>query len=1230
MKRPGLSIIGFDNGGDNQYGLGLEQVLNEAFTTGTNKTKELILRILDISTSNSVDLFPNNDDIILRNSRILQYKAFEALASYVLEENGIDSVTSNDTYDIPIRSHATVMAELKEVFEHHNAVSNHTPNPFPLVENRSDYVKNVKSYGNIARFLDLYLALENAYKEWDYSEWNNEYSTILPTWDEKRRLFAQYITECSSLYGDLVKSVAPGTTEDEVEPGNRPLKGYLTLGYGDLATGSDLGDFSEAKIKGSSPTPQNRTKYWMYQTENGSRFWAEGPYYFDYTLPDAFQFWHAVRANNLLGSTTDPFENSWFLNPLEWLADISTPDGLTPPIDDGNKFQHRIPHLLRWHDDYGDSNIGKKFNTVYKNIKEFRPNAEYSNNLYLLDLAVPKRPASSDKTLPSITQTYEHQFILRRTDNNGDRHYILFNKENGDATYRGEGHEQPDQLQVLYYVNEHSLLADAGFNAAPKFENDSFNRYWLHNVMYFDNQEVQYTTIDETTYLRKENRGGLPSPYTSAIYTYPRKVSAHDNLTYSAAETFGNNDITFLRGRINLSVNNRSGAYDRSLYFVEGNGNPYLIDMNVISNVSHPNNVRMKYHSGFDNYTNPNSNNSGWGCWNQNLPNEYCVSIVSNDNHTLTKGTENILEYENKTGGNKIPYSVDYLKAHPNNGDHTFSTISFIRYGEKIQNDIEVINSANNVQIAYINSGNMIDVVAYNPTTNPIIFTIENNGTPLIDLEILSERGGFVRLKKDNFSWSIDSGYNHNNSFLESKNYYVFDSSSNGPFPNFAPGSEIYIEDNVILTFSGMVNLDGDSEIILGQNSKIEITNNGALNIDGTVNGSSGSSIVSSGDLTIDSGTTLNDVEVVIENGGELVAYGIILDGEGLVFNSGSDGQITSSTIKNANRGIELNGSTTPLIEGNTIEDNSTGIWVNSGVGSGAEILDNNILYNNSHGIASYYSSPTIEDNFIYSNFSYAFLGVGSTASFNGNQFNGADYGLYLFNGSAVQNATGNYMIDIHHSAIHVESPVTVVAQYNDIIPVSGTDYLVRAKYDATVIASYNFWVNSTSNFFYATDGAQITYTPQSPSPHTPYYTPPKMAQKAAGQSNDTPKAQSCEESYQQVSEWLSGHPGERTQRALLTAKAGCWRASGKPGFVEYLNKEVRPGLSKNSRLYATTLEMENLFLMDQGKYEEAIANYETLRKNFANDPLLHQHALFGLGYIHSLVKKDTRSGGII
>lgn len=93
--RPGLSLNGFDNTGSTSHGLGLKQVLNAALS-GDVYIKSKLNRIFNEADDNFTVSNPNNDQIEIY-SRILQYTAFEALASYVLEENGIDSTTSTVT-----------------------------------------------------------------------------------------------------------------------------------------------------------------------------------------------------------------------------------------------------------------------------------------------------------------------------------------------------------------------------------------------------------------------------------------------------------------------------------------------------------------------------------------------------------------------------------------------------------------------------------------------------------------------------------------------------------------------------------------------------------------------------------------------------------------------------------------------------------------------------------------------------------------------------------------------------------------------------------------------------------------------------------------------------------------------------------------------------------------------------------------------------------------------------
>jgi len=168
--RPGLSLNGFDNTGATSKGLGLKQVLNAALS-GDTYIKNKLNAIFSLSIE-SLQQSNLNDNDKEDNSIILQYTAFEALASYVLEENGIHQGASNSN-GLNIRSHSTVMAELQSKFLF---VSSYSMTPVQggtsylvrddrLVSHKGDYVKNVKSFQNIARAVDLYLALENAYNE---------------------------------------------------------------------------------------------------------------------------------------------------------------------------------------------------------------------------------------------------------------------------------------------------------------------------------------------------------------------------------------------------------------------------------------------------------------------------------------------------------------------------------------------------------------------------------------------------------------------------------------------------------------------------------------------------------------------------------------------------------------------------------------------------------------------------------------------------------------------------------------------------------------------------------------------------------------------------------------------------------------------------------------------------------------------------------------------------------
>lgn len=455
--------------------------------------------------------------------------------------------------------------------------------------------------GNYARALDLYLALENAFDYYGENLSDNRLLTktqkyqVLLDLDQASQALDNYLYSLVDFGG--IGNPA-GVRFYEAEPGNRPMKMFLTMGYAALTMqnyASSNAFFTENREKdylqkafrsAGLQEESNSIKYWSYQTHNGKRFWAEGAYYFEFTMNDVIPFWHAIRINNMLNwngnNISDPFSHSWFLNPLDWLADLSTPNGYLPPLDDGNKSKIDYANLLRWNSTYATSaqgtNVGKKFAWIGDKIKSSGESLD--SHTLLVQLSMPHVSVGSGsppKELVKNPISYvpgdgaEQQLILRRPDANGNTNYILLNGESGTAISRGEGHEQADQLQLLYYKNGKSYLMDSGYDRAGSTTNSTWNQYDLHNVIGVMNAQGNH---------------GLPSPNFEPLRG--RKVAHHNSVTNLYQERVGNLDI--LNGR--LVINNYSflgeeynSFIKRKVIFIGNdavNGvDSYIIDTNL-------------------------------------------------------------------------------------------------------------------------------------------------------------------------------------------------------------------------------------------------------------------------------------------------------------------------------------------------------------------------------------------------------------------------------------------------------------------------------------------------------------------------------------------------------------------------------------------------------------------------------------------------------------------------
>ena len=600
--RPALTLAGFDNGGNNSSGLGLKQIIEKSLDSGSLENK--IISQIALLAGNK--LWEKDEPqaaakrhVADRNSCLFQSRSFIALLTLVLEENLVQLP------GIKLPSHSTALEELWECF-HAN------PKLYPMyaneVESGKDRVKWARSLMSMARGIDYYLALENA-----YSHYKRDDSQLLSQ-TEKKKLFDRY----GKAIKEILKVVDSTLGIGSYISGNWSLKMWVAAAYSCLgaqnrgrAEASKFNEWFGRGLRRAGPGARDdKRRYWTYMTtkrigdalEDGQRTWAEGPYYLHFALQAVVPFWHAIRLHGYLDAPyykvnfSDPFHSKWFVNPLEWLADVVTPEGGTPPFDDGNRKEMNFSHIMSWHPDYGDEAVGKKMNAIYQNVSKAR-NGIPTNwsgidwNLLLVQLAIPKATDTiepvSELGNRSMHHLEEDQIILRRTIQN-EVHYICLHGEgNLDSIRRGEGHEQPDQLQLLYYIGEDSLLMDAGYDKGYVNKNSSWNRYRDHNVMGYE-----------------RGNSGISSPNLF------KKVS-HTTVDYLYMDEATNEYLAIIKGHVGLRRRNTSrnakksrkeaadGKYARTVLFIADQHAPYLIDINSVFNTAQRGStprLQMRYH----------------------------------------------------------------------------------------------------------------------------------------------------------------------------------------------------------------------------------------------------------------------------------------------------------------------------------------------------------------------------------------------------------------------------------------------------------------------------------------------------------------------------------------------------------------------------------------------------------------------------------------------------------
>ena len=409
IKHPSLSLNGFDCGNNCDIGYGLKQVLEKVY--GANQeteVKTVFKEIVKLAKEDFQDItsFGNIRD----NTARLQARGFVALAAYVLENNDYDPTDPTIFNDPGLPSAAQAVDSFRTAL---------VERKWKLkVSQEDDGIKWTTPVTSVARAIDFYFALENAYKHYNIAEYDSTTSTSILSTLEKFALMNHYSDLIQDLEG-LADTGVPrwisefGSSRYNVESGNAPLKMQVAIGYAALIwqrhntnnpdnINGKMNDYVSRSFKAAGYTSSfDRHHYWEYQSGGHEYFWAEGAYYFHLTLSQIIPFWHTARINGLLSDTSlhpyhffDPFTRTWFLNPLHWLADISTPDGKTPPLDDGHKINMYNASLLRWTEDYGDDDIGRKFAWISKTASR--------SWLYPVEIAIPRRAKPPSSPLAEV------------------------------------------------------------------------------------------------------------------------------------------------------------------------------------------------------------------------------------------------------------------------------------------------------------------------------------------------------------------------------------------------------------------------------------------------------------------------------------------------------------------------------------------------------------------------------------------------------------------------------------------------------------------------------------------------------------------------------------------------------------------------------------------------------------------------------------------------------------
>ena len=378
-----------------------------------------------------------------------------------------------------------------------------------------------------------------------------------------------------------------------------------------------------------------------------------------------------------------------------------------------------------------------------------------------------------------------------------------------------------------------------------------------------------------------------------------------------------------------------------------------------------------------------------------------------------------------------------------------------------------------------------------------------------------------------------------------------------------------------------------------------------------------------------------------------------------------------------------------PTIQNCTITNNSYGIYYdNCGIISSNPIQYNTISNNSAHGIYLNTSWPqSITGNIISGNGGDGISMNNCNGNIIGNTIsNNWGNGIYCYNHSAPQIRNnvfrlngwgvhcdyyspanlGSSFTDYGHNVFHESNASIMATGLSNVIAGDYAGYGLNSFYsdqlvmnhlwidNSIVEADYDYWEGMGFPDAYIINGGRLDYT--TVLNYDPNAGMGKIVASNSPATNSSSKitglkSGACdtsafldadlrrcldamlngkyEEAIHQYSRIYKKEKDPVKKQYILTQIATCYSRANKNNFVKFLNSDVLPNLSKDDRLYATTLELENFFLIQDGKYDPAIANFDTLTSRFTRDTATVKHALFGLWslYFHDLKNAEKAKG---